>query len=196
MSNFEHLISKPLLSKPLVAASSGAAAFASPARATPQASTVFVEVSEQSTAAQITRGGSKLAELEINPEVVGSFLDTLPVVQTKVVTQTILAGTAVARGTVIDVVMVRTDDLPIRVVPGVHTGLADLTVSQVGQEFLGSADVRDILRRRTDSADLTEAEQATLTSALAQQGVQVSGTGNQSLGAAFKGLQAAFTFQG
>jgi hypothetical protein len=159
------------------------------------ASTVFVEVGDQGVSAQITRGGATLPTVEVRPEVIGSFLDGLHLVPTKVVTQSVPAGSAVVRGTVIDVVVAAVHDLPLEVIAGIHPALAGFTVAQASEAFL-SADVRDILRRRPDPAELTTAEQGTLTAALNARDISVSEEGSNSLTAAYKGLQAALTFTG
>ena len=114
-----------------------------------------------STSADITRAGVKLPDIAVNPEIVGSFLDDLHPIATHIVSQSIAAGTSVARGTAIDIVLAPGLNLPIGVIEGVHPGLAGFTVEQVSNEFL-NADVRDILRRRSDAADLTTTERDTL----------------------------------
>src|SRR3954447_627964 len=80
-----------------------------------RASTVFVDVAEQSTRAQVSRAGVPLGEIPVNAEIIGSFLDQRIIVQTKAVVQSIQPGTAVARGTAIDIVIADVRDLPVRV---------------------------------------------------------------------------------
>lgn len=158
------------------------------------ASTVFVDVADESTAAQVSRGGVPLGEIMINPEVVGSFLDELIVVRTKVVTQTIVPGTAVARGTAIDVVLANASDLPVRVVPGVHTAFQDLTMAELNDRFAGNAAVREIVKRRSTADELTAAERTTLATAFVADNVTIDD--DNPVDGAFAGVKAAFTFQG
>ena len=160
------------------------------------ASTVFVDVAADSTRAEVTRGGFNIGEILVRPEVIGDVLDTRPIVQTKVVSQTIVPGTAVARGTAIDLVLTRTDDLPLTVIPGIHQFFQDFTMAGVFDRFGQDPTVRDIVRRRTDASQLTSDEQTALATALTQQGVQVGTDATTNLGSAFTALQAAFTFQG
>ena len=96
---------------------------------------MFVDVADEPTRADISRGGVPVGEILVDPEIVGSFLDDLVVVRTKVVTQSIAPGTAVARGTAIDIELANTRDLPVRVVPGVHTAFQDLTMVQLNDQF-------------------------------------------------------------
>ena len=184
MSNFENL---ELFNKVSTARA---------ARSFEPATTVFIDVAADSTRAEVTRGGFNLGEIFVRPDVIGDVLDTRPIVQTKVVSQTIAPGTAVARGTAIDLVLTRTDDLPLTIIPGVHQFFQNLTMADAFGRFEQDPTVRDIVRRRTDVAQLTSNEQTALTTALAQQGVQVGTDADNDLGSAFTALQAAFTFQG
>jgi hypothetical protein len=159
-----------------------------------RSSTVFVDVAESSTRAEVSRGGFALGEIAVNPERLGSFLDQLPVVQTKVVTQAIAPGTAVARGTTIDIVLANTGDLPVNVIPGIHQAFADLTMSQLHAQFADNAAVRDIVRLRTSADELTAADQEALSTALQTANVPIDTT--NTVGSAFTAIQAAFTFQG
>lgn len=160
------------------------------------AAPVFIDVSDRPTIAEVSRGGFSLGEIAMRPEILESVLDARPIVRAKVVSQSIVAGTAVARGTAIDIVITRTDDLPINVVPGIHQAFIDSTVSTVFNRFEGNAAVRDIIRRRTDAGQLTADEQTQLTTALTADGIQIGTESSNNLTSAFTALQAAFTFQG
>jgi hypothetical protein len=164
------------------------------AETTRASTTVFVDVAEEPTRAEVSRGGVPVGEIAVNPEIIGSYLDDLVIVQTKVVTQSIVPGTAVARGTAIDIQLANTRDLPVRVVPGVHSGFENLTMAQLNDQFAGNATIRDIVRRRTSADDLTAAERQTLTTAF--QAADVPIDDDNPVDAAFAGVKAAFTFQG
>lgn len=159
-----------------------------------RSSTVFVDVADESTRAEVSRGGIPVGEILVNPEIIGSFLDDLVVVQTKVVTQSVVPGTAVARGTAIDIILANASDLPVRVIPGVHAAFETLTMAQLNDQFAANTAVRDIVKRRTNPADLTTAERETLTTAFQAANVPID-TDN-TVDAAFSGVKAAFTFQG
>jgi hypothetical protein len=159
-----------------------------------RASTIFVDVAEEPTRAEVSRGGVPLGEIAVRPEAITSFLDGLAVVQTKVVTQSIVAGTAVARGTAIDISLANTRDLPVAVLPNVHTAFSDLTMAQLNDQWAANATVRDIVKRRTSAEDLTATERTTLTNALQAANVTIDDT--NTVDAAFTGIKAAFTFQG
>ncbi len=117
------------------------------------------------------------------------------VVQTKVVTQTIAAGTAVARGTAIDVVLAPTSNLPIDVIPGIHQAFSGLTMAQLHDQFANIAEVRDLVRTRTDPSQLTAGDLESLTTVLQNNNVQVGTGAGETAQSAFTAIQAAFTFQ-
>jgi hypothetical protein len=157
-------------------------------------STVFVDVGEQATRAEVSRGGFALGEIAVNQDLLASFLDDLVIVQTKVVSQAVLAGTAVARGTAIDVVLANASDLPVRVIPGSHAAFETLTMAQLHGQFAESSPVRDLVRRRTSAEELTTAERETFTTAMQEADVPIDDL--NTVDSAFRSIQAAFTFLG
>jgi len=189
MSNFEFFAE---LDQAKTARTASTAKAASARAAAP----IFVDVSEKATTAAVTRAGFNLGEIGIRPDVLDDVLTTRPIVRTKVVSQSIIAGTAVARGTAIDIVITRTDDLPLTIIPGIHTAFTELTVGELYTQFEQNAVVRDIVKRRTDATQLTATEQTQLATALTGSGVEVGTDTTNDLTSAFAGLQAAFTFQG
>src|SRR5262245_60365194 len=182
---------------PRISGSGGAARLGTAgaaAAAAPRASTVFVDVSQAPTRADISRGGFALGEVSLNPDLVSSFLDELVVVRTKVVSQSILSGTAVARGTAIDVVMANPSTLPVNVIPGVHTAFTEMTTAQLNDRFTDNTTIRDIVRHTTSPEDLTTAQRQTLTSALQNADVQIDD--EHTVDSAYTGIQAAFQLMG
>lgn len=156
---------------------------------------VPIDVGASTTKAEISRGGFALPELTVQPELIGSFLDDLTIVQTKVVTQTIAPGTSVAVGTSIDVVLTQTNDLPVAVIPGIHVAFEGDTMAQLHDRFAESAVVRDILRTKTSPAELTNDDRTALRGALEAEQVTVGSAPGETVDNAFTALQAAFTFQ-
>jgi hypothetical protein len=156
---------------------------------------VAIDVGASTTKAEITRGGFALPELSILPEIIGSFLDDRIIVRTKVVTQTIAPGTSVAVGTTIDVVLTQTNDLPIAVIPNIHTAFVGNTMAEVHSRFADKAVVRDILRTKGSAADLTADDRAALRTELEAERITIGNAPGQTVDDAFTALQAAFTFQ-
>ena len=162
----------------------------------PTEQTIAIDVGASATKAEITRGGFTVAEIPVNAEGITAFLDDRPEVTTKVVTQSIAPGTAVAIGTAIDMVITRTADLPVRVVPGIHHAFEGLTMAQLYEQFSGEPRVRDILRTKSTPAELTSDDIASLTTVLQGKSIQVGTGAGETVASAFTALQAAFTFQG
>jgi hypothetical protein len=159
-----------------------------------RAQTVFVDVSQAATRADISRGGFALGEVAVNPGLLASFLDGLQIVQTKVVSQSIATGTAVARGTTIDIVLANPSTIPVNVVPGVHSAFSDLTMAQLNDRFATNTAIKDIVRTTTSAGDLTTAQRDTLTTALQAANVPIDA--DHTVDSAFAGIQAAFTLMG
>ena len=157
--------------------------------------TIAIDVEESSTKAEISRGGFAVAEIAVNNAAIASFLDDLTVVQTKVVTQTIAAGVAVARGTAVDIVLAQTGNLPVVVIPGIHQAFSNLTMAQLHNQFAAVPEVRDLVRTKTDASQLTADELTTLTTALQNNNVAVGTGAGETAESAFTAIQAAFTFQ-
>jgi hypothetical protein len=177
------------------AASSAALAAAAAARpVTERTSTVFVDVAEQATRAEISRGGFPLGEVAVRPDLITTFLEDLVIIRTKVVSQAVVPGTAVARGTAIDVIIANPSDIPVRVIPNGHVQFENNTMAQLHERFAGNATIRDIIRRRTSPEDMTAAERETLTTEIQQQDVLIDQ--QNTIDQAFTSIQAAFTFLG
>ena len=179
---------------PRLGISTGLAAGAFRNRPTEQ--TIAVDVGASVTKADISRAGFNIPEIGVLEDRLGSFLDDRPVVATKVVSQSIAPGTAVALGTAIDVVLTATKDLPVAVIPGIHNAFATLTMAELHDRFVDDTRVRDVLRTRATADDLTTDDVALLTTVLGQQNVPVGNAPGETVGSAFTALQAAFTFQG
>jgi len=161
----------------------------------PRSSTVFVEIRPQSVAAEVARAGILLPAVAIDAKIVDSILDRLPPVSTKVVSQSVQAGTAVPRGTAVDLVLARPGDLPGRIIPGIHETFKGRSIGDIGLQLIEAQPaVKEIVRRKASAADLTEAEKVTVTNALVQNGVAISEVPGQDLAAAFTGLQAGYLF--
>jgi hypothetical protein len=162
----------------------------------PTEQTIAVDVGASVTKAEISRGGFTIPEIPLAPDRLGSFLDDRPIVSTKVVSQTIAPGTAVAVGTSVDIVLTATRDLPVAVIPGIHDAFATLTMAELHDRFAADTRVRDVIRTKATAADLTTDDVALLTTVLQQQNVPVGNAPGETVASAFTALQAAFTFQG
>jgi len=107
------------------ATATGAAPSVSVRAAAP--STVFVELGEAAQTAQIARDGIGVAQVALNTEVLQDLIAGRPKLVTKVVSQSVAAGTAVPRGTAVDVVLAQPGVLPIDVIRDPHLSLSGRT---------------------------------------------------------------------
>ena len=145
-----------------------------------------LDVGASATKAEISRGGFTLPEIAVRPDRIECYLDDRPIVQTKVVTQTIAAGTAVAQGTAIDIVLTRTDDLPVAVIPGIHTAFTNFTMAAAARPSSPQMPaVRDLVRAKTDASQLTAAETATADDRAAANNVPIGVNQDETAAAAF-----------
>src|SRR5207248_924085 len=118
-------------------AAASAAAAAAPAlqtvasvRAAPP-STVFVELGEAAQKAQIARDGVGIAPIALNTDALQNLIAGRPQLVTKVVSQSVAPGTAVPRGTTVDLVLAQPGVLPIDVIRDPHISLSGRTLSSV-----------------------------------------------------------------
>lgn len=189
--------------EPLPAAKAAAAATASAAResATPVSvraaapSTVFVELGQAAQTAQIARDGIGVAQVALNFTALQELIAGRPQLVTKVVSQSVAPGTAVPRGTSVDVVLAQPGVLPIDVIRDPHLSLSGRTLSNVYESFVrDNPAVRNVLARNEQAATLSTADRGVIEAAFQAQDVTISDEPGRSIDQAFGSLQAAFTF--
>jgi hypothetical protein len=157
--------------------------------------TVFVELGESVQKAQIARDGVQVALVDINPAVLNEVIAGRPPVVTKVVSQSVAAGTSVPKGTTIDIVLAEPRRLPTRIIQDVHVGLAQREIGQVFDTFLkDNVAVRSVIARNERPETLSSADQAILVTAFQQADVPITAEPGHTVNEAFNTLQAAFTF--
>lgn len=159
------------------------------------ATPIFVEVGTSVSEANITREGAKVPNVNLDFDVIDSIIEVAPRPRYKVLRQSVEAGRAVERGTIVNLTMAQVDNLPIGIVGGVLANLGDRTIGELYTPVVGSnPEVKRILGRRTSASELTEAEKGTLLSALGQNGVDVDAGDDEAVAGAFVGLQTLHLF--
>ena len=175
------------------ATATGAAPSVSVRAAAP--STVFVELGEAAQTAQIARDGIGVAQVALNTEVLQDLIAGRPKLVTKVVSQSVAAGTAVPRGTSVDVVLAQPGVLPIDVIRDPHLSLSGRTLDNVYATFVrDNPAVKNVLARNVQAATLSTADRGVIEAAFQAQEVEISDDPGRSIEQAFGSLQAAFTF--
>lgn len=157
---------------------------------------ILVEVGREAIRADVVRNGVALPDLVIDASIISSILRPIAI-QTKVVTQSVEAGRAVPRGTVVDLTVAEPGRLPIKVFSGVHKALADSAVDDVFSTFIDpNPAIRGILTRVNDPAALTTGDREALRTVLAANNVDLADAPDQDEAAAFTALLAANLLHG
>jgi hypothetical protein len=158
-------------------------------------STVFVELGEAAQKAQIARDGVGVPQVKVNADVLSGIIVGRPEFVTKVVSQSVPPGTAVPKGTSIDIVLVQPGFLPTNVFTDTHTGLAGQPIGAVFENFLqNNPELRNVVARNDSPDTLSDADKSAIQAAFAAQNVPLSDTPGQTMEQGFKTLQAAFAF--
>jgi hypothetical protein len=90
---------------------------------------VYVDVGSRKIESQIERDGVPIGVLPINKEILEEAILVRPILQVKVVSQSVPAGTPVPVGTTVDLVMAAPGRLPVGVVSGVHDAFKEFTIA-------------------------------------------------------------------
>lgn len=166
---------------------------AAPVTSTP--STVFVELGETSQQANIARNGVQVPIVQLNAAALQNVLGQTTKVVAKVVSQSIQPGVSVAKGTTVDLVLTEPASIKVSVLQNAFTPLATQSLDDVFKTIVrDNPQVQSVLARNTAAAQLSTADQATLTTALSNAGSNVTTDPGHTIDAAFHTLQAAFTF--
>jgi hypothetical protein len=179
------------------AASGAGAAAAAPTTSFRAAapSTVFVELGQAAQTAQIARDGIGVAQVALNADALQNLIIGRPQLVTKVVSQSVAPGTAVPRGTSVDVVLAQPGVLPIDVIRDPHLALSGRTLSNVYETFVrDNAAVKNVLARNEQAATLSTADRGVIEAAFQAQDVSITADPGHTIEQAFGSLQAAFTF--
>jgi hypothetical protein len=156
---------------------------------------IFVDVGANVTEANITREGAKIPNVILDSDVIDSIIDIAPQPRYKVLQQSVEAGRAVERGTIVNLTMGEVFSLPIGIVGGVLAELSTLTIGEMYTPVVGSnPEVKRILGRKTSVDELNDAEKTTLVAALGQGGVSVDPNDDEAFAGAFTGLQTLHLF--
>jgi hypothetical protein len=90
---------------------------------------VFVDVGSRKIESQIERDGVPIGVLAVNQAVLNEAILVRPILQVKVVSQSVSPGTPVPVGTTVDLVMAPPGNLPVGVITGVHDHFKDIKIS-------------------------------------------------------------------
>lgn len=156
-----------------------------------------VDVSEKAVSAVIVREGEQYKAPAVKKASVDDLLSRLKPVERKavprVLSQSLPAGTFVARGTPVDLVLVRSADVTMGILEDVHVGLADRTVEELLPVFENPL-VKSAMKKG-DSSKITDTEKQAVEEALAGFQIDIDESdGQKTFDKAFKSLQGARVF--
>lgn len=167
------------------------------ARSVPREGIVFVDVGARKIDANVTRDGVAIGAIPIDKGRFDDFFGGRPQVTHKIVSQSVAPGIPVAIGTKIDLELAEPRRVPVGVVGGV---LADLREREIGDVFdtfvRENVEVRRVLARVDRPELLTPEDAETISSAFAQEGVELGDEPGHDVSAAFQTLKAGFIFGG
>ncbi|WP_164018115.1 hypothetical protein [Pyxidicoccus trucidator] len=152
-----------------------------------------VEVGSKAAETVIVRDGVEVRSPSLNLTRVEAYVERLkPVVAfstPRVVQQSVKPGTRVAKGTVVDLVLVPPTNIELGLVDRAHTAFVHRTVDQVAPIV---AQARDILERKQTAAELNDNERQLMYSIFSQAEIEVNDEEPAlSLDAAYRVLQGA-----
>lgn len=156
-----------------------------------------IDVSQNAPPPSIVRDGREVTPPAFDPAQVGDFIShSVPLVRTQVpvtVSQSIPAGTRVARGTPVDLVLTTVSNIPFHIFDNIHADLANKTVADL-LPVVADARIAPLLDQ--DPATLNADQKGIITTALKASGVNVVETDpSRNFNLAFQSLQNARVFQ-
>ena len=90
---------------------------------------VYVDVGSRKIESQIERDGVPIGALPVDRDVLEEAILVRPILQVKVVSQSVAPGTPVPVGTTVDLVMAAPGGLPVGVITGVHDAFKNFTIA-------------------------------------------------------------------
>jgi hypothetical protein len=160
----------------------------------------FIDLSEEPAKAKIVRSGFEVPTVKLDLKRVDQFVGDLTQIPTKdlprVISQAIPAGTKVAAGTTVDLVLAPRTRIPFDVFDGVHADLATKTLDVIDPLFANPA-IKKTLLTYTSADEVPAVERAQLQTAFAGVGITVDETNpNRTFDKAFHSARGGIAFQG
>ena len=159
----------------------------------------FVDLSEKTTSSKQVREGFLVPATTINKQRAEFALNQLPVAQRpsipRVVTQSIVAGTHVSPGTVVDLVLAPKQSLPFGIFDGIHADLQTRSIDFL-DDVIENPDVRKLVLSFDSGDQMSPAEKQVITTEMARKQVTVNpDDAGRSFNAMFEGLRTAAAFR-
>jgi hypothetical protein len=165
------------------------------------AAAITVDVAPQPAQAKVVREGFQVPAVALNNQAADFFLENLEVLQPRqtprVVSQSLKPGTRVTAGTVVDLVLAKSSDIPFGIFDGVHAGLKQRSVDTLLDGMLAQPAVRQAVLKYDKAEDLPAAERALLTTQFTQNAdIAIDeNSPDTSFNAAFQAARMALAFK-
>jgi hypothetical protein len=157
---------------------------------------VFVDLGSTNISSKVSRNGVPVGPLEIDRGILDNIIVDKPVLQVKVVRQSIAPGEPVPVGSTVNVTLARPGDLPLKIITGIHESLKELSIAQVFEKIVpGRPEVSGIVTRAI-SDQITPADAIAVKAIFSGAGVEITEEPGHDLIAAVETLKAIKTFGG
>jgi ribosomal 50S subunit-recycling heat shock protein len=157
---------------------------------------VFVDLGTSTISSKVSRNGVPISLLQIDPGILDNIIIDKPVLQVKVVRQSVAPGTPVPVGSTISVTLARPGDLPLGVITGIHQALKDRNIAQVFTDLTtGRPEVNGIVTRAI-ADQVTPADTIAVRAIFTAAHVEITEEPGHDLTAALETLKAIKTFGG
>ncbi len=155
---------------------------------------VFVDVGSRKISSQVERDGVPIGTLPINKAVLDEAILTRPILQVKVVSQSVPPGTPVPVGTTVDLVMANPFTLPVGVIDGVHEQFRGIPIREAYDRLVGTNPLVNRIVTHSVAGQLSNEDNAAVREIFGQAGVDVTDQPGTDLNAAVATLVALTTF--
>jgi hypothetical protein len=158
----------------------------------------LVDLSEKAASANIVREGLTMPSVTLDRDALDRFVleDIVrPSSAPRVVSQSVQAGTAVPRGTVVDLFLAPRQSIPGTLIPAPHRDIAAGTIDGIVTGVLSERVMRERVAKYETLEQMPEAERAAFRNDLERQNVPLDdGQPDRSADAAFRTMKAALAF--
>jgi len=155
---------------------------------------VFVDVGSRKISSQIERDGVPIGTLPINKTVLDEAILTRPILQVKVVSQSVAPGTPVPVGTTVDLVMANPFTLPVGVIDGVHEQFRETPIREAFDRLVGTNPLVNRIVTHSVGGQLSNEDGAAVRQIFGDAGVDITDQPGSDLNAAVATLVALTTF--
>ena len=161
---------------------------------------VVVDVSPKTQKSKVVREGYQVPSPKVDVTKTDFFLDQLEVVPPRqaprVVSQSIRPGTRVTPGTVVDLILALTDDVPFDIFENPHRDLKGKALATVTDGVLGDPKVRELMLKYERAEDVPEADKNFLITEFGKRNIRVTDeTEDSKFESAFNSVQGALAFK-